>query len=55
MIEKETTVGMPPGIGDLHWIMTKFESFKERHNIKKVKNNHTYDHRIQQIFDEVGL
>lgn len=37
MIEKETIVGMPPGIGDLHWIMAKFESFKEKHNIKKVK------------------
>jgi len=37
MSEKETTIGMPPGIGDLHWIMAKFESFKEKHNIKKVK------------------
>ena len=37
MNEKETIVGMPPGIGDLHWIMAKFESFKEKHNIKKVK------------------
>lgn len=37
MIEKETIVGMPPGIGDLHWIMVKFESFKKRHDIKKVK------------------
>ena len=37
MSERETIIGMPPGIGDLHWIMAKFESFKEKHNIKKVK------------------
>lgn len=37
MNENETVIGMPPGIGDLHWIMTKLESFKEKHNIKKVK------------------
>jgi len=32
-----TTIGMPPGIGDLHWIMSKLESFKEKNGIKKVK------------------
>lgn len=48
-----TTIGMPPGIGDLHWIMTKLESFKEKNNIEKLKilvnlswmtqnNRHTY-------------
>jgi len=30
-------IGMPPGIGDLHWIMAKLESFKIKNNIKKVK------------------
>lgn len=37
MIEKQTVIGMPPGIGDLHWIMTKFESFKKEHDITRVK------------------
>jgi len=32
-----TIIGMPPGIGDLHWIMAKLESFKEKNNIKKIK------------------
>lgn len=32
-----TIIGMPPGIGDLHWIMSKLESFKEKNNIQKVK------------------
>jgi len=34
---KETVIGMPPGIGDLHWIMAKMESFIEKNNIKKVR------------------
>lgn len=33
----ETIIGMPPGIGDIHWIMAKLESFKEKNNIKKIK------------------
>lgn len=37
IIKEETVIGMPPGIGDLHWIMTKMESFKEENNIRKVK------------------
>ncbi len=32
-----TTIGLPPGIGDLHWIMTKLQSFKEKNNIDKLK------------------
>lgn len=35
--ERETVIGMPPGIGDLHWIMAKLESFKEKNEIKKIK------------------
>ena len=52
-MNEETIIGMPPGIGDLHWIMTKLESFKEKNNIEKIKvvmnldwmtqnNRHTY-------------
>lgn len=52
-MSEETIIGMPPGIGDLHWIMTKLESFKEKNNIQKIKavmnldwmtqnNYHTY-------------
>lgn len=36
-MSEETIIGMPPGIGDLHWIMTKLESFKEKNNIQKIK------------------
>lgn len=35
--DEVTTIGMPPGIGDLHWIMTKLESFKKENNIKKIR------------------
>jgi len=34
---EETIIGMPPGIGDLHWIMAKLQSFKKKNNIKKIK------------------
>lgn len=37
MNTKPTVIGMPPGIGDLHWIMTKLVSFKKKHGIKNVK------------------
>ncbi len=33
----ETVIGMPPGVGDLHWIMTKMESFKKENKIEKIK------------------
>lgn len=36
-MSKETIIGMPPGVGDLHWIMAKLESFKEKNNIDKIK------------------
>lgn len=35
--KEETIIGMPPGIGDLHWIMTKMESFKKKNKIEKIK------------------
>lgn len=52
-MKKQTVIGMPPGIGDLSWIMTKLESFKKENNIEKIKvvmnlqwmtqmNRHTY-------------
>lgn len=34
---KEITVGVPPGIGDIHWIVTILESFKEKNCIDKLK------------------
>lgn len=37
IIRDEAVIGMPPGIGDLSWIMTKMESFKKENNIKKIK------------------
>lgn len=37
ILTDETIIGMPPGIGDLHWIMTKLESFKRKNNIKKIR------------------
>ncbi|GAG86397.1 unnamed protein product [marine sediment metagenome] len=37
IMKEETIIGMPPGIGDLHWIMTKMESFKKKNNIGKIK------------------
>jgi len=27
---RKVSVGVPPGIGDMHWVLTKMESFKER-------------------------
>jgi hypothetical protein len=30
---KTITIGVPPGLGDLHWIMTKLESFKKKEGI----------------------
>lgn len=37
IIKDEAVIGMPPGIGDLSWIMTKMESFKKENNIEKIK------------------
>lgn len=35
--EKVITVGVPPGLGDVHWVMTKMESFKEKNGIDKLR------------------
>jgi len=37
IVKDEAVIGMPPGIGDLSWIMTKMESFKRENKIKKIK------------------
>lgn len=37
LMNKEVVIGMPPGIGDLHWIMTKLESFMKINGIGKIK------------------
>lgn len=34
--EKKITIGIPAGIGDIHWIFTKLESFKEKNAIDKL-------------------
>lgn len=34
---KTVTIGTPPGFGDSYWVMTKMESFKERHGIDKLR------------------
>ena len=55
-IEKEETViGMPPGIGDLHWIMAKLESFKKKNNIKKIKVRMNLGHEEDQHFHDCSL
>jgi len=36
---KSVVIGIPPGIGDMHWVLAKLESFKEKnciHNLKIV-------------------
>lgn len=34
---KEVSIGVPPGVGDIHWIMMKMEAFKELNAIDKLK------------------
>ena len=34
---RKASVGMPAGIADMHWIMTKMESFKEKNCIDKLE------------------
>lgn len=34
---KTVSVGIPPGIGDMHWVLEKLESFKEKNNIDELK------------------
>lgn len=33
---KRTIVGLPPGIGDMHWVLTKLESFKHKNCIDEL-------------------
>jgi len=35
--EKTVIIGIPPGIGDMHWVLTKLESFKDKNCINKLK------------------
>lgn len=50
-----TTIGMPPGIGDLHWIMAKLESFKKINNIKKIKVLMNLGHEENKSFHDCSL
>lgn len=34
---KTVTVAVPPGLGDLHWVMTKLEAFKVRNQIGRLR------------------
>ena len=36
-VEKIVTVGVPPGIGDSYWVLTKMESFKKKNGIDKLR------------------
>jgi len=36
-ILKKVSIGIPPGIGDMHWVLAKLESFKEKNNLDKIK------------------
>lgn len=33
---KVVTIGLPPGIGDMHWVLTKLESFKYKNSIDEL-------------------
>jgi hypothetical protein len=33
---KEVSVALPPGIGDMHWVLEMLESFKEKNRIDKL-------------------
>ena len=54
-MNEETIIGMPPGIGDLHWIMTKLESFKEKNNIEKIKVVMNLDWMTQMNYHHYSL
>ena len=43
---KKITVGMPPGVGDMHWVLEVMESFREKHSIDEltVKLTESKDH-----------
>lgn len=32
----DVSIGVPPGVGDIHWIMTKMESFKRRAGVDRL-------------------
>lgn len=49
---KKITVGMPPGIGDMHWILEIMESFKEKNSIDEltIKLTEGKDHGYSSEF-----
>lgn len=53
--DEETIIGMPPGIGDLHWIMVKLESFKKKNNIKKIKVHMNLGHEENVNFHDCSI
>ncbi len=53
--DEETIIGMPPGIGDLHWIMVKLESFKKKNKIKKIKAHMNLGHKENVNFHDCSI
>jgi len=49
---KKTTVGMPPGVGDMHWVLEIIESFREKHSIDEltIKLTESKDHGYSTEF-----
>lgn len=50
--KKKITVGMPPGVGDMHWVLEIMESFKEKHSIDEltIKLTESRDHGYSTEF-----
>lgn len=49
---KKMTIGIPPGIGDMHWILEILESFKEKHAVDEltIKLTQAEDHGYSTEF-----
>lgn len=54
-MSEERTIAMPPGVGDLHWIMTKMESFKKKNKIDKIKVLLNLDWLTQMNFHHYSI
>ena len=52
LYKKKITVGIPPGIGDMHWILEIMESFREKHSIDEltIKLTESRDHGYSTEF-----
>ena len=52
LYKKKITVGIPPGVGDMHWVLEIMESFKEKHSIDEltIKLTESKDHGYSTEF-----